>query len=296
MFDELRKSPVTVLVPPFGISAFRSRHAIGFQMAVRQDVYDKVVFVDAGQGILNVKPSPPGEQRQLPLTVGTTVLISSGIVHQIVDQSENPLTLSVVCLKPGLIEEKSPIFQSLWQAFKTSYQLPRFQQLSNSYCIGEFKRMFRELVVELGQDLPHRDAAALARVVQVLTLLTREVSSGRARARTKNNADFDASLAYLDDHFTEPLQVEELARIAGLSYRAFTSRFKQKKGMTTAQYWNHLRIELAKRRLLETRDIFGSALDAGFHDLSHFYKVFKRQVGETPMDFLSHPNARAASD
>ena len=57
--------------------------------------------------------------------------------------------------------------------------------------------------------------------------------------------------------------------------------------MTTAQYWNYLRIELAKRRLLENHDIFGAALEAGFHDLSHFYKVFKRLVGETPHDFMT---------
>lgn len=264
-------------------------------MATRRDVYDKIFFVEEGQGVLRAQPSRSEPERELTLTVATTVYIAAGVAHQIVDLFDYPMTLSVVCVRPSLLEE-IPTFQALWSSFRTCCELLKPRQLSNPYSIGEFKRMFRGLIVELGRDLPHRDAAALARVVQILTLLTRELRAGPKSLQSKNSADFEASLAYLDDHFTEPLHVDKLAEIAGLSYRAFTSRFRQRKGMTTAQYWNFLRIELAKRRLRENQDIFGSALDAGFHDLSHFYKVFKRLVGETPHDFMTRRNNIVADD
>jgi AraC-like DNA-binding protein len=240
---------------------------------------------------LRVKLPSSKRVKELPLTIATTVLIAAGISHQIVDLRDSPMTLSVVCTRPRLLEE-IPAFQPLWTSFKSCCGLLTPRQLSNPYSVGEFKRIFREIIVELGRDLPHREAATLARVTELLILLTRELRLGRSDATTKINADFEASLAYLEDHFTEPLQVDKLAEIAGMSYRAFTNRFKQRKGMTTSQYWNYLRIELTKRRLLETRDIFGSAIDAGFRDLSHFYKVFKRLVGETPNEFMSHSNGK----
>lgn len=295
MIEELRKTPVAVFVPSFGISAFRSRHAVGFHMATRRDVYDKILFVEAGQGTLKVRPARSELEQNLTLAVATAVHIPAGIPHQIVDLSANPMTLSVICLRPSHFEG-IPTFEALWASFRSCCALLKPRRLSNPYSIGEFKRMFRGLVVELGRNLPHRDAAALSRVIQIITLLTRELRAGDVRIRSNTSADFDASLAYLDDHFTEPLQVETLARMAGLSYRAFTNRFRNRKGMTTAQYWNFLRIELAKRRLLETQDILGSATDAGFHDLSHFYKVFKRLVGETPLGFMSRRENVAGND
>lgn len=291
--DELRSSPVTVFVPSFGISAFRSRHAVGFQMATRRDVYDKIFFVEDGQGILRLDLPNSDETQELPLAVGTTLLVAAGISHQIVDLHDSPMTLSVVCIRPKLFEE-IPTFQAVWTSFKSRCGAPMGHQLSNPYSIGEFKRIFRGIVVELGRDLPHRDAAALARVAQLLILITRGLKIEPTHGSPKVDADFEASLAYLEDHFTEPLHVEKLAKIAGLSYRAFTNRFKQRKGMTTTQYWNYLRIELTKRRLIETQDILGSALDAGFHDLSYFYKVFRRLVGETPNEFMFHYSRKLA--
>jgi AraC-like DNA-binding protein len=286
--EKLNTVPVTVVVPSFGISAFRSRHAVGFQMLKRRDVYDKIFFVEEGHGVLRIDTTngeKPGPTIELPLSDATTLLISAGVTHQIVDLRDYPITLSVICIRPGLLDD-IPLFQPLWTSFKSFCGQQTAQQLSNPYSIGEFKRIFREIVIELGRDMPLRDAAALTKVCQLLILLVRELSASPHSKSKEDIVNFQASVAYLNDRFTEPLQVDTLADIAGLSYRAFTERFKRTKGMSTVKYWNHLRIELAKRRLLETGDIVGSSQDAGFGDLSHFYKLFKRLVGQTPNEYI----------
>lgn len=131
--DPLTTTPVKVVVPSFGISAFRSRHAVGFQMAKRQDVYDKIFFVEEGQGVLRVEPTSAenaGSTLELPLSDATTVLISAGVSHQIVDLYDHPMTLSVVCIRNGLLEE-SPLYQPLWSSFKSCCGSLTPRRLSN---------------------------------------------------------------------------------------------------------------------------------------------------------------------
>jgi AraC-like DNA-binding protein len=95
-----------------------------------------------------------------------------------------------------------------------------------------------------------------------------------------------AAMAYLQDHFTQPICIEELADLSRMSYRAFTSHFRRYTGSTVVEYLHQKRIAFAKQRLLATGDILASAYDAGFADLAHFYRIFKRMTGQTPRQYM----------
>ena len=69
-------------------------------------------------------------------------------------------------------------------------------------------------------------------------------------------------------------------------------QFREATGQTVVNYIARLRIQFAAQCLLATGDILDSALEAGFADLTHFYRVFKRQIGTTPKEFLV--NARGS--
>jgi AraC-like DNA-binding protein len=174
----------------------------------------------------------------------------------------------------------------LWDALTDSLPEISARQVATEYERSVCGRIVRAIVLELGRDLPHRAAAIYAHTVNLLVLLVRTLDAVRDRERPSGPESFAASLAELDDRFTEGLRIEELAKRAGMSYRSYTEHFRRRKGMTVTQYVTQRRIEFAKRRMLETEDILGSSLEAGFHDLSHFYRVFKRLEGETPLAFI----------
>jgi AraC-like DNA-binding protein len=46
------------------------------------------------------------------------------------------------------------------------------------------------------------------------------------------------------------------------------------------------RLNFACERLLASEDVLSSALESGFADLSHFYRVFHHHRGMTPLAFL----------
>ena len=124
-----------------------------------------------------------------------------------------------------------------------------------------------------------------------LTVLLRRAAERSRPSQQGDGVGFAASLAALDDRLLEPLRIRDLAELAGMSYRSYTEHFRRHKGVTVTQYVTQRRIEFAKRRMLETRSILGSALEAGFRDASHFYRVFKRTTGQTPQAFLQAGSA-----
>lgn len=91
---------------------------------------------------------------------------------------------------------------------------------------------------------------------------------------------------YVRENLAQPICLAELSGIAGLSKRHFLRAFQESLGATPYNYVLSLRIEEAKRRLLETGDsIVDVALATGFSHAQHFSTSFKKATGLTPSAF-----------
>ena len=81
---------------------------------------------------------------------------------------------------------------------------------------------------------------------------------------------------YVRQHFSEEITVEHLAQISYLSVSALERRFKKHLSKTPKQFINQVRLENARKLVMETdRPIIEIALDCGFSDHSYFSKQFK---------------------
>jgi AraC-like DNA-binding protein len=89
--------------------------------------------------------------------------------------------------------------------------------------------------------------------------------------------------AYLEEHLTDHVQTEVLARIARLSLGHFNRAFKQSTGDSPHHYIVRQRVALAKELLVQTnRTLADIALEVGFADQSHFCRTYVAAAGETP--------------
>ncbi|MEM6474364.1 MAG: AraC family transcriptional regulator, partial [Planctomycetota bacterium] len=80
--------------------------------------------------------------------------------------------------------------------------------------------------------------------------------------------------------------IDDAAGSIGLSRRAFTSLFQKLTGTTWLVYVRRLAINHAKHQLAQTElSIASVAFEAGFNDLSTFYRQFKSQVGMSPKQY-----------
>ena len=103
---------------------------------------------------------------------------------------------------------------------------------------------------------------------------------------SRGNAAVRNALAYMADHFREPLTLSQVARSAGLSVHRTAHVLKEATGRTFLQHVHRLRIDAAKR-LLESGGMSATdvAYAVGYNDQSYFIRHFKRQNGITPGRF-----------
>lgn len=87
---------------------------------------------------------------------------------------------------------------------------------------------------------------------------------------------------YLHQHRAATVTLADLARVSELSPYHLTRLFTADVGLPPHAYQVQLRVEHAKRLLLAGRPVSDAAHEAGFFDLSHFTRHFKRSVGVPP--------------
>ncbi|WDE10696.1 helix-turn-helix domain-containing protein [Thalassomonas haliotis] len=91
---------------------------------------------------------------------------------------------------------------------------------------------------------------------------------------------------YIRKHYAGPVTLKELAQASHLSVSALERRFKKYLKKTPKQFINEVRLENARRLLVETTlPIATVAIDSGFGDPSYFSRQFYRLFAQRPSDF-----------
>lgn len=104
--------------------------------------------------------------------------------------------------------------------------------------------------------------------------------------KDKGNPYIRKALRFLSDHYSQHLELAQVARIAGLSPSYFSTLFRDVVGVSFREYLNRIRVEESKRLLLSTEyPLADIAVAMGFPDQSYYCKVFKKLVGVTPGKF-----------
>ncbi|MDE0839142.1 MAG: helix-turn-helix domain-containing protein [Kiritimatiellae bacterium] len=91
---------------------------------------------------------------------------------------------------------------------------------------------------------------------------------------------------WLDRHYMDEINLDELAAKNNMSTRNFIRRFKQASGETPLNYLQKLRVEAAKK-LLESSSmkIDSIASKVGYQTEAHFRQLFRRYTSMTPAAF-----------
>jgi len=93
----------------------------------------------------------------------------------------------------------------------------------------------------------------------------------------------DLPVSFIQKNYSSEITVEQLADLTHLSVSALERRFKKYMHKTPNQYINEVRLENAKRLLVETQlPVSEIAYQCGFTDASYFSRKFKRLFGELP--------------
>jgi AraC family transcriptional regulator len=91
---------------------------------------------------------------------------------------------------------------------------------------------------------------------------------------------------YIDENFSEPVSLSELAAIANVSSEHLVREFKKVFKVTIGEYIRNKRVNKACELLRYSgKEISEISFDLGFADNSHFTRVFKQATGYTPLTY-----------
>jgi AraC-like DNA-binding protein len=89
---------------------------------------------------------------------------------------------------------------------------------------------------------------------------------------------------WLKEHYALPLKIEELANRVSMSVSSLHHHFKAITAMSPMQYQKQLRLQEARRLMLEDMLDAGSAgHQVGYESQSQFSREYARQFGEPPL-------------
>lgn len=158
---------------------------------------------------------------------------------------------------------------------------------------------------EIKRDVPFRDESIKLDLFKILICLLRYASGAgkegvSARAALSAKAMFagkkpfprapahplEAVVAYMEHHLAHKLTVRQLAGIANLEYKYFSTLFKKQFGVGPKQFIDRLRIETVKQLLMHTGlTISQIAERTGFERIHVLDSLFLRYEGMTPTQF-----------
>ena len=105
-----------------------------------------------------------------------------------------------------------------------------------------------------------------------------ELAIGDGRLRRVSGA-----IAWIKEHYAEPLQIDALARRVNMSPSALHTHFKAVAAMSPIQYQKRLRLEEARRLLVAgAASAEGAAYQVGYASASQFSREYARLFGQPP--------------
>lgn len=115
-----------------------------------------------------------------------------------------------------------------------------------------------------------------------------ETHIGEIRKKHAQDADRPVRQAkeYIQNHFSEPITLEEVSGYVGLNPAYFSVLFKKTEGEGFAKYLIHLRMEKAKIFLRETNEpVAAICRRVGYNDVKHFTRTFEKDTGVKPATY-----------
>ena len=139
------------------------------------------------------------------------------------------------------------------------------------------------------QDLGHAASLAVARyLVMFLKRPGGQAQFSAALALQTAEDKFGALHDWISRHLAEDISLQVLARQAGMSERSFSRRYAEATGLTPGRAVEQLRVEAARRLLLESRlPVKRISQRCGFGSEETMRRSFIRLLAVSPQDYRS---------
>ncbi len=181
----------------------------------------------------------------------------------------------------GLRLRPAAIADLLLEAEPTSAAPPLAVSTAPPELIDAFTRLLRLL------DHP-RDLPVLLPLLEreiLWRLITSEHGSTirQIGLADSNLAHISTTIRWIREHHAEPLRIDDLAALAGMSPSSFHRHFRAITTLTPIQFQKHIRLQRARALLAaQGDDVAGIGYSVGYESASQFTREYRRHFGLPP--------------
>lgn len=221
---------------------------------------------------------------------GDVMLVSPLELHQARIEPDEEYERIVLWIDRGFLEQLSTPHTSLTRCFDTSVP-GHLNLLRLPGAAGASLRQLLERLRNLyGRQDYGSDLLAKSCLVELMVELNRAAdgrSSGRVAAEDcASDRVVDAVLAYINEHYSEPLTLDLLAEKFFISKYHLLRKFEAQVGTTVHRYILQKRLLIAKQLLVGGVAPSEACTYCGFGDYANFYRAFKAEYGQTPRQYV----------
>ncbi len=167
------------------------------------------------------------------------------------------------------------VFYSLSFEFNDPYAMQEygFQIVSAPTLCEQFDRLYQ-------RSREGVTFGVMSELYRLLDVLYPQLTPGKRKSAEKTVLP---AIAYLEQHYTEKINVAHLADLCGFSESRFFALFKQVTNCTPIEYKQNVSIQHALELLSETSlSVEEISRFLGFSSPSYFRRVFRAVTGQTP--------------
>ena len=288
-------TPLFPCLSPYIRLAHDFQTAAGFVLEPRRINDHAFLYFCRGHGEADIAG------KRSPLRAGTVLILRPNVPHSF--QATGQTTFHMLNLHVDLVERPdSPTIRFHQEPGEQRQLSPKHILPADPRWPGylppvmELSRpeVYERLFYRILHSWPQPDlASALRRKAgfsELLAFLYSEHLGLEPAAGGWQEEHFAAVVRFVHEHYSEKLELADMARIAHLGRSHFAELFRKQFGLSPIAYVRRLRIEHAKTELRYQRlPIKAIAERTGFANVHHFTRVFKVMVGVSPARYRGQP-------
>ena len=167
-----------------------------------------------------------------------------------------------------------------------SYNIPMDDPIFYSGASSTYTYLFKEMIHELQSCKTGYEDLLTMYLRQIFLLVQRTRQEERPTVSTYIQEEMEFARRYFNEHYNEPISIQEYAESRNMSVCYFQRNFKQIVKHTPMQYLLTIRVNNAAS-LLETTDYSMAEIAAivGYEDPLYFSRLFRKIKGVSPRDY-----------
>lgn len=270
LFRILDKKRCQILIRKAG----KYRFTASYQYETHQHAEYEVNYVDSGNCVMTF------EGEYVPVKMGECIVIPPFSKHGFLVDAKSGCRITQTEFRVWFGDgKKDEVFAE--EKVKKYFRISECEDIV--YLMEQIARIHR--MEERGEYKEIQETLAIA---QLLSALDYHLGKSGNEKYGIGNRKIVAIMRHLQEHYSEPVEIEKIARQEGVSSRYVRRYFAEKVGMSCQDYITVLRINKAKKLLRETeKSVTQIGLEVGYGTPQYFSRVFKEQVGMTPSAYRS---------